>query len=110
MRGLPATIRTRGDIEHLMAFLDTDSATPQRISWGIQTLRALLATRECYVFDRILADGEESDGPEPQYRVVTDEDGERRQNKLKSNPNGRIYRMGLTDAEVEDWIATLEGY
>ena len=42
--------------------------------------------------------------------MVTDDDGNRRQNKLQSDPNGRIYRMGLTDTEVEDWIATLESY
>jgi len=110
MRGLPTTVRTRADIEHLMAFRDTPPATPERIDWGIRTLRGLLTTRERYFFDRVLADGEEPDGPEPEYRVVTDDDGNRRQNKLQSDPNGRIYRMGLTDTEVEDWIATLESY
>lgn len=110
MRGLPTTVRTRGDIEQLMALLNTEAVTPERIAWGIVTLNALLATRQCYVFDRILADDEDPDGSEPEYRVVTDEDGSRRQNKLKANPAGRIYRMGLSDAEVEDWITQLESY
>jgi len=103
-------VRTRADIESLMAFLGGPSATPDRIAWGIRTLRGLLATRQRYEFDRILADGEDPDGPEPEHRVVTDEDGERRQNKLVDDPNGRIYRLGLTDVEVEHWIKTLESY
>ena len=110
MRGLPTTIRTRGDAENMMALLDTEMATPERIRWGIQTLNGLLDTRQHYEFDRVLADGEDPDGPEPDYRVVTDEDGERRQNKLTDDPNGRIYRLGLTDAEVNAWISKLESY
>jgi hypothetical protein len=110
MRGVPKTVRTRADIESLMAFLGGPSATPDRIAWGIRTLQGLLATRQHYEFDRILANSEEPDGPEPNYRVVTDEGGDRRQNKLVDDPNARIYRLGLTDAEVEDWITTLESY
>lgn len=108
MRGLPATVRTRSDIENLMKMLDSDAATSERIQWGIRTLEALLATRKHYVFDRELGDDEEPDGDEPEYRVTTDEDGVRRQSKLVDNPKGRIYRMGLKDDEVKGWIEELE--
>jgi len=108
MRGLPAVLQTRADVEMLLAFLGTEWATPERIEWGLKTLRGLLATRQVYQFDRILGPDEEPDGPEPEYRVVTDEDGERRQNRLVDNPNGKFYRLGLTETEVENWITKLE--
>lgn len=111
MRGLPKIIRTRNDIEVLMAYLGTPAATPDRVAWGLRQLRGLLASRQRYEFDRVLTEGEDPDGPEPEYRVLPGQgeaQDERHQFQLADDPTGRIYRLGLTDAEVRDWIEQLE--
>lgn len=108
MQGYPKIIATRGDIEHLMTYLSTPWATPENIARGLAFLRGLLNTQH-YVFGRNLADGEQPDGPAPQYIVLTQDDGTRRQEVLTEDPTALLHRMGLTVAEVNDWIAQIEG-
>lgn len=110
MKGYPKHINTRTDIEHLMSFMGTPLATAENLQQGHAYLTGLLNTQH-YVFDRVLADGESADGPEPDYKVMEGQganEDERHQFVLADNPRAPLYRMGLTATEVQDWIAQLE--
>ena len=112
MRGLPKRVSSRGDVEALMAYLDTPAATPERLRWGLAKLRGLKTSRHKYVFDRVLADGEDPDGTEPEYRVLDSQgesQDERHQFKRVDDPDGRIFRLGLSESEVDQWINQLMG-
>ncbi|MEW6648138.1 MAG: hypothetical protein AB1450_13145 [Pseudomonadota bacterium] len=108
MYGFPKLIATRQDIEHLMGYMGSPWATPENKQRGLAYLGGLLNTQH-YVFDRNLAEAEQPDGPEPQYIVLTQEDGTRRQEVLADNPAAPLYQMGLTATEVQAWIAQIEG-
>lgn len=106
MRGFPKHINTKRDIEHLMGFLSSEHATPENLNKGLAFLNGLLASTRRYVFDRTLTADEPLDGPD--YVVRYDEDGTRMQFRPENDPNAKLYRMGLTEAEVENWIARIE--
>lgn len=112
MQGYPKHIATRQDVEHLMGYLGTPFATPENKAKGRAFLQGLLDARQHYVFDRVLADGEAAGGTEPTYRVLDgqgENQNERHQFILTDNPQARIHRMWLTAAEVEGWIAQIDG-
>ncbi|PWG62871.1 hypothetical protein [Sediminicurvatus halobius] len=108
MYGYPKTISTRYDVEYLVSFLGTPWATEDNKRRGLAFLRGLKERQKAYTFDRTLAESEEPDGPEPEYLVLTDEEGIRRQHRLTDDPNALIHRLGFTEAEVDDLIATVE--
>lgn len=108
MYGYPKTIATRYDVEYLVSFLGTSWATEDNKRRGLAFLRGLKERQQAYIFDRTLAESEEPDGPEPEYLVLTDEDGTRRQHRLADDPHALIHRLGFTEAEVDDLIATVE--
>lgn len=110
MIGAPKHLNTKDDYEyaHAQAVKGKISAAAMRRHW-----EGLLATRQVYAYDRDLGDTESPDGPEPDYKVITDtqEDGTevRRQCKLGPNPGAAIDRLGYTVAEVEAKLEELGG-
>lgn len=108
MYGYPKIINTRADVDHLVTFLGSKWATQVNIKKALDYLHGLKEGTQHYVFDRELSENEEQDGPAPDYLVLTDEEGTRRQQVLAHNPNATIYRLELTEAEVDQLIATLE--
>jgi len=110
MYGYPSTIQTRHDIDLLMGYLGSEWATPDNIERGLNYLHGLIDNRFAYFFDRHLNSGESPDGPEPDYRVMTDDETSViSQYKRMDNPSAWIYRLGLTVAEVENMISQIEG-
>jgi len=107
MYSYPKIIKTRHDVQYLTGYLGSKWATQASIERGLAFLRGL-KDDQVYVYDRTLGETEEPDGPEPDYLVLTQEDGERWQMRLEANPNALIHRLGLTQAEVDQMIATVE--
>lgn len=107
MYGYPKTIRTRADVNFLMGYLGSKWATAENVQRGLSFLRGLKDDKS-YVFDRVLAEAEEPEGPEPDYLVLVQEDGARHQMRLDPDPSALIHRLGLTQADVDQMIATVE--
>ena len=109
MYGYPKTIQTRHDVDLLLGYLNSEWATESNIERGLRYLNGLIDSRKAYFFDRALSDGESPDGPEPDYRVMTDDEtGERAQYALQENPQAWINRLGLTVEEVQGMIDQIE--
>lgn len=108
MYGYPKTIATKHDVDVMMSYLGSKWATGENKVRGLSFLNGLIDGRKSYVFDKVLADGETPTGGAPDYLVLTQEDGTRRQMKLADDPAARIYRMGYTVAEIEVLIATVQ--
>ena len=110
MIGTPKYLNTKDDIElgHKMAVDGKIPADVARQAW-----QGLLNAAYCYKFDRVLADTEAADGPEPDYLVLEAEasDGTivRRQVKRVRDTNSRMDRLGYTEAVVQAKIAELGG-
>lgn len=109
MYGYPKIIKTRHDVEYLTGYLGSKWATQANIERGLAFLRGLRDNTTRYVFDRILGENEQPDGTEPDYRVLTNEEGDREQFKLEEDPDARIHKLGFTQAEVQQLIDTIEG-
>lgn len=109
MYGYPKIIKTRHDVEYLVGYLGSKWATQANIERGLAFLRGLRDNTTRYVFDRVLAESEQPDGDEPDYRVLENDDGEREQFKLEEDPGARIHKLGFTQAEVQQLIDTIEG-
>lgn len=109
MYGYPKTISTRYDVDYLVGYLGSKWATPENAQRGLAFLEGLRDNTRHYVFDRALDEGEAQDGPEPDYRVIEDEDGTRQQFILEDDPNARIHRLGFTQDEVQELIDTIDG-
>ena len=111
MKGFPKHIATKTDIDQLMAYVGTPSATTDKMTKGLLFLNNLLNTKH-YVFDRVLGTTEPSDGAEPDYRVLENQGAnkdERHQFNLLENANAEMHKLQLTTTEVENHITTLEG-
>jgi len=109
MYGYPKIIKTRHDVEYMVGYLGSKWATAENVERGLAFLRGLRDNTTRYVFDRVLGENESPDGDEPQYRVLTNDDGEREQFVLEEDPTARIQKMGFTKAEVQNLIDTIEG-
>jgi len=110
MYGYPKIINTRHDVEYLVGYLGSKWATAENKARGLAYLQALRDKTQHYVVDRVLAEGEEPDGPEPEYRVTEDEEGARHQHRLEEDPNALIHRLGFTEAELQQLIQTVESH
>jgi len=108
MHGFPKVINTRQDIDHLLQFLDSEWATPEDIDRAMSYLQSLKDGTQSYQFDRVLEDGEEPDGDYPDYLVLTDEEGTRRQQAMAHDRHDALYRLELTETEVNQILNTLE--
>lgn len=114
MKGIPHNqLKTAGDFERLHTMALDGELRPREVATLIGYWRSLLDGRWRYDRDRVLAAGEEPDGPEPDYRVLIEEadDGteERRQFKRVEDANARIHVLGYDAATVENKITELEG-
>lgn len=115
MRGIPKNaLMTREDFELLQQMARDGELRPQHVGRLKQQWQGLLNGRKVYVFDRPLADGEEPDGPEPDYRVLERKDeatGEitRVQYKLVDDDTCRMVKLGYTAADVTAMIDELDG-
>lgn len=109
MHGYPKIIATRHDVDVLMGYLGSEWATEENKVKGLAFFRGMIERSRCYVFDKILASGEDPSGTTPEYLVLTQEDGSRRQERLVDDPAAMIYRLSYTVAEVEAMITTIEG-
>lgn len=109
MYGYPKIIATRHDVDVLMGYLGSGWATDENKAKGVGYLQSLIDNSKCYVFDKVLADGEQPTGPAPEYIVLAQEDGTRRQEHLIDDPAALIHRMGYTVAEVAALINTIQG-
>lgn len=106
MHGIPARLQTRDDFERVHA-----AALAGEVSAGsvAQHWRGLLAGQWTYEFDRVLADGEEPDGPAPDYLVLSQEDGGRRQERRVRAQGAAIDVLGYSEADVLAKLEELEG-
>lgn len=114
MKGVPRELKTRADFDRLQE-MARDGKLGQNC---LRRLRAhwegLLAGRYYYEMDRVLEEGDEPDGSEPEYlvRVVEDEDtGETATHQLRrvERTPGALNRLGLSAEDAEAAIAELEG-
>ena len=100
MRGFPKVLNSRQDYENIVS----DFGYTAKVKRAYQ---GLLNTAEKYEFDKELAAESERTGPEPEYKVMTqEEEGTEKivQFKLVDNPNGKIFRLGFTVNEVQEVI------
>lgn len=110
MRGFPINLNTKADYDFVHAEVLAGRLPALRL---IEAYQALLNTQKHYVFDRILADNETPDGPEPDYHVMEEEkeDATRRvQYKLVDNSNARIHQLGFTVEDIQARIQEVESY
>jgi len=111
MKGFPKHIATKKDVEQLMAYIGTPSATPEKMTKGLLFLNNLLNTKH-YVFDRILTSSETPDGVEPDFRVLENQganNDERHQFSFVENANAQMIKLGLTEIEVQNHITIVQG-
>lgn len=110
MIGIPRNaLKTRADFEMLHQAAMRGDLRPYEVAELRKHWQALLNGRFAYEVDRVLGEGEEPDGEEPEYRVVTNEDGARIQYKLVESASSRLVALGFTAGEVELALAELEG-
>jgi hypothetical protein len=103
MKGVPKSIRTRADIDNLLAYLGTPYDTPDaRAAIRVQ-LEAIRATARHYAFTRVLADESERAGPEPDCRALSGQGAagdEIHEFQLVDNPHSRLNEIGMTLDEL----------
>lgn len=110
MIGVPRNaLKTRGDFEMLHQAALGGELRPHEVAELRRHWQALLDGRFAYEVDRALAEGEPADGDEPEYRVMTDEDGARTQYRLAESASSRLVALGFTVGEVEQALTELEG-
>jgi len=100
MRGFPKVLNSRQDYENVVS----DFGYTEKVERAYQ---GLLNTAKKYEFDKELAAESDRTGPEPEYKVMTqEEEGTEKivQFKLVDNPNGKIFRLGFTVNEVQEVI------
>ena len=111
MIGIPKILKTRADYERLHAAALAGELRPHQVAALLGRWQALLE-RHHYVYDRVLAADESPDGPEPDYRAITEtaEDGTetRSQYRREEDPTARIHAIGFSVAEAEAAITDLE--
>lgn len=105
MHGVPARLQTREDYERvhvagLVGEVDRQAA--------IRHLEGLLSGRWDYQFDRYLDEGEAPDGEAPEYIVLEQEDGRRRQERRTFAQGAAIEILGYSESEVLAKIAELQ--
>ena len=100
MRGFPKVLNSRQDYENVV----NDFGYTAKVK---RAYEGLLNTAEKYEFDKELAAESDLTGPEPEYKVMTqEEEGTETivQYKLVDNPNGKIFKLGFTIDEVQEVV------
>lgn len=108
MYGIPVVLQTRADFESALEAANAGEIEKAKVA---SRFAGLIEASKVYVFDRILADGEAADGALPAYCVAeaSEQDPVRRQLKLATDDQARIFQLGYTVEEVENIIKQLEG-
>lgn len=110
MKGIPNTLATRDDVDHLRGYLGTVWDTPENRATVINELLAIRNTHWHYVFTRVLPTDADRAGPEPDCRVVACQgaDGaEHHEFCLTINPHSRLAALGMTLEEMDELLAQL---
>lgn len=108
MKGIPApALATRSDYERLHQMALNGEMRPRDVERLRCYFQALIDGRWRYDRDRALAEGEDPDGGEPEYRVIEDEDEGRVQHKRVEDDRALIHRLGFTVDEVANKIKEL---
>lgn len=110
MKGLPGTIKTRADIEHLKSYLGTPYDTPESRAAILAQLKAIRATAQHYVFSRMLASIDARAGDEPAYRVLQNQGesgNEIHEFQLVDQPHSRLIDIGMSADELDQLILEL---
>ena len=100
MRGFPKVLNSRQDYENIIS----DFGYTAKVKRAYQ---GLLNTAKKYEFDKELAAESDRTSPEPEYKVMTQEEDEEEkivQYKLVNNPDGKIFKLGFTIDEVQEVI------
>jgi hypothetical protein len=102
MKGFPKKLKTKKDYENIV----NDFGYTQKVKEAYQ---ALLETDKHYVFDKELATEDERTGPEPEYKVMKEDDQETKtvrivQYKLVDNLDSKLKELGFTESEVQEVI------
>ena len=113
MKGIPQNqLKTQGDFERMHGMALDGSLRPRDVQNLRRYWQSLIDGRYRYDKDRELAAGEDPDGTEPEYRVITEEDEDgtehRWQYKRVEDEHARINALGYSVSEVEGKIAELE--
>ncbi|MBK1725720.1 hypothetical protein [Halorhodospira neutriphila] len=114
MRGVPADLNTRADYERCQELARNGELRHRDMQRLREHWAGMLEGRHYYAPDRVLDDGEDPDGSEPEYLVREVEDEEtgdvRRQQFVRTERDpSALTRTGFTVQEVEDAISELEG-
>ena len=108
MKGIPGpALATRSDYERLHKMALDGELRPREIDKLRRYWQALIDGRWRYDRDRVLEDGEDPDGDEPEYRVIEDEEEGRVQHKRVRDDKALIDRLGFSVEEVENKIKEL---
>lgn len=105
MISIPGTLNTRADYERALA---KALLGEQPASEVLPHFVGLCENRFSYQFDKDLAKDEQADGDAPEYIVLADEDGSRKQLKRKEMKNAPIFALGYTVKQVNSIIKDLE--
>ena len=105
MHGVPARLQTREDYERIHAAALRGEVDRRAV---IRHLEGLLSGRWDYQFDRYLDEGETPDGEAPEYIVLEQEDGRRRQERRTFAQGAAIEILGYSESEVLAKIAELQ--
>lgn len=105
MYGIPARLQTREDYERLHTAALRGLADKDGLArhWN-----GLLSSRQTYQFDRYLEEGEAPNGEAPEYLVMEQEDGRRRQERRTLADGAVIDILGYSESEVLAKIAELQ--
>ena len=110
MKGIPNTLATRDDIDHLRGYMGTAWDTAENRAVVIAQLDAIRNTHWHYVFSRVLPTDADRAGPEPDCRVLSGQgaDGsELHEFCLTVNPHSRLVTLGMTLEEMDALLAEL---
>jgi hypothetical protein len=112
MHGIPKIqLKTKADYLRLQGMALDGDLRPAQVERLRGHWQSLLAGRYRYDADKVLADGVEPDGSEPQYRVIIeqgdDDQDVRRQYVRVEDEHARIHALGFDVTEVQQALEQL---
>lgn len=99
MQGIPKILQTRDDFDSALNLARSGDAPRVTVA---KHFAGLAESAQHYVFDKSLAAEEPPTGPMPDYCVIeaSEQDPVRRQLKLSTDLQARLFELGYTLAEV----------
>lgn len=107
MIGNPKHLNSKNDYLNVQALAMAGEADKASM---MARWQSLLDTASHYVFDRVMAAGEQPPAPEPAYRVCEEtREGVTTKTlfRLEADPNCAMARLGFTAAEINNHITEL---